>query len=636
MTSNKIIGIDLGTTNSAVAVLEAGKPTILINSEGGRTTPSVVAYSNDQIIVGDLAKRQAVVNTSNTVYSIKRSMGTQKLTKLGDKEYTPEQISAFILQKLKKDAEEVLGEKITKAVITVPAYFSDAQRKATKDAGEIAGLNVLRIVNEPTAAALAYGLDKTHAHTILIFDFGGGTFDVSILELENGVYEVKATAGDNRLGGDDIDQKLIDYFASEFKKIEGMDLTKDKMAMQRLKDEAEKVKKELSTTSKATVNIPYLTVTPTGPKHLNIELTKAKFEELNADIFKRLEAPVKQALADAKLEADKIDEVLLVGGSTRIPKVVEIVEKLTGKKANKTINPDEVVALGAAVQGGVLGGDIKDVLLLDVTPLSLGIETLGAVFTKLIERNTTIPTKKSQVFSTASDNQPAVDIHVLQGERPLVKDNITLGRFQLSGILPAPRGIPQIEVTFDIDANGVVNVSAKDLGTGKAQTVKISASNNLSKDEIEKMKKQAKEHEDDDKAAKDKIDNLNNAETLVYSVDNLIKEEKDKISKEDVTEITKLKEELKQSITNSSDDLVAKTEKLQQKVYDISKKIYQNASAGQGAPDFTKAADNMFSGEGNAEDNNSSAEGKTVDASYTVDKDEDKDKDSKAKDKKKK
>jgi molecular chaperone DnaK len=541
-------------------------------------------------------------------------MGTSTKVKLKDKEYTPEQISAFILQKLKKDAEDKTGEKIRKAVITVPAYFTDSQRKATKAAGEIAGLEVLRIINEPTAAALAYGLDKKQEHNILVFDLGGGTFDVSILELSDGVFQVKSTSGDNHLGGDDFDQKIIDYLIDEFKKKEGIDLKEDKMALQRLKDEAEKAKIELSSTIKTTINIPYITATPSGPKHLNIELTRAKFEDLCSDLFKKIKGPLQQAIDDSKLDLKDIDEVILVGGSTRIPKITEIVKEYTQKTANKSINPDEVVAMGAAIQGAVLAGDVKDVLLLDVTPLSLGIETLGGVFTKLIEKNTTIPTKKSQVFSTAADNQTAVDIHVLQGERPLAKDNLTLGRFQLTGIPPAPRGVPQIEVTFNIDSNGIIHVSAKDLGTGKSQEIKITESESLSKEEIEKMKEEAKAHADEDKKVKEKIEVKNQAETLVYTVENLIKESKDKLDKKEVEDLESLKKDLKESIDKDSDDIKEKKDKLQEKLYSISQKIYQQAQNTQQAKQKNK---NEKSKDSKKEDS------KTVDADYSVEDDED-------------
>ncbi|MDD3084874.1 MAG: molecular chaperone DnaK, partial [Candidatus ainarchaeum sp.] len=623
MAKEKIIGIDLGTTNSAVAIVEAGKPEILINSEGGRTTPSVVAYSNNSIIVGALAKRQAVANPKNTIYSIKRDMGSSKKVRLEDKDYTPEEISAKILQKLKKDAEDAIGQKVTKAVITVPAYFTDAQRKATKDAGQIAGLEVLRIINEPTAAALAYGLDKKHAHSILVFDLGGGTFDVSILELDDGLFEVKSTNGDNQLGGDDFDQKIMDYLVSEFKSKEGIDLTKDQMAMQRLKDESEKAKIELSQTLKTTINIPYITATPEGPKHLNIELTRAKFESLCADAFKRLEGPIRKAIEDSKLDVSKIDEVILVGGSTRIPKVQEIVEKFTNKKPNRSINPDEVVAMGAAIQGAVLGGDITDVLLLDVTPLSLGIETLGGVFTKLIERNTTIPTKKSQTFSTAADSQTAVDIHVLQGERPMATDNHTLGRFQLVGIPAAPRGVPQIEVTFDIDSNGIIHVSAKDLGTGKVQKIQITSTTNLSKEDIEKMKTEAEAHAEEDKKVREQIESINNAETLIYSVDNLVKESKEKLDATEVEELTKLKDDLKSSVDSKSDDVKDKTEKLQKKLYELSSKLYQqtqNAEQGKekASPEGSSTKDNTV--DANFTEENEDTEDKTADDKKEEDK----------------
>jgi molecular chaperone DnaK len=553
---SKIIGIDLGTTNSVVAVMEGGEPVVIANQEGGRTTPSVVAFAkSNERLAGQVAKRQAVTNAENTVYSIKRFMGRRydevneemkmvpyKVTRstngdarveISGKEYSPPEISAMILQKLKSAAEDYLGQKVEKAVITVPAYFNDAQRQATKDAGRIAGLEVLRIINEPTAAALAYGLDKKKDETIAVYDFGGGTFDISILEVGEGVVEVKATNGDTHLGGDNLDQRIIDWIIDEFKKDQGIDLSKDKMALQRLKEAAEKAKMELSTVQETEITLPFITADATGPKHLNLKLTRAKFESLVDDILQRSIGPCKQALSDAGVKPSDIDEVVLVGGTTRIPKVQQIVRELFGKEPHKGVNPDEVVAVGAAVQAGVLGGEVKDVLLLDVTPLSLGIETLGGVFTKLIERNTTIPTRKSEIFSTAADNQTSVEIHVLQGERPMARDNRTLGKFHLVGIPPAPRGVPQIEVTFDIDANGIVNVSAKDLGTGKEQKITITSSSGLSKDDINKMVKEAEAHSDEDKRKREEIEARNRADSLVYQTEKMLNEHRSKLSDSD-------------------------------------------------------------------------------------------------------
>jgi molecular chaperone DnaK len=553
---SKIIGIDLGTTNSVVAVMEGGEPVVIANQEGGRTTPSVVAFAkSNERLAGQVAKRQAVTNAENTVYSIKRFMGRRydevneemkmvpyKVTRstngdarveISGKEYSPPEISAMILQKLKSAAEDYLGQKVEKAVITVPAYFNDAQRQATKDAGRIAGLEVLRIINEPTAAALAYGLDKKKDETIAVYDFGGGTFDISILEVGEGVVEVKATNGDTHLGGDNLDQRIIDWIIDEFKKDQGIDLSKDKMALQRLKEAAEKAKMELSTVQETEITLPFITADATGPKHLNLKLTRAKFESLVDDILQRSIGPCKQALSDAGVKPSDIDEVVLVGGTTRIPKVQQIVRELFGKEPHKGVNPDEVVAVGAAVQAGVLGGEVKDVLLLDVTPLSLGIETLGGVFTKLIERNTTIPTRKSETFSTAADNQTSVEIHVLQGERPMARDNRTLGKFHLVGIPPAPRGVPQIEVTFDIDANGIVNVSAKDLGTGKEQKITITSSSGLSKDDINKMVKEAEAHSDEDKRKREEIEARNRADSLVYQTEKMLNEHRSKLSDSD-------------------------------------------------------------------------------------------------------
>ncbi|SHF48744.1 molecular chaperone DnaK [Desulforamulus putei DSM 12395] len=573
----KVIGIDLGTTNSCVAVMEGGEAVVIPNAEGGRTTPSAVGFSKTgERLVGQVAKRQAVSNPDRTVLSIKRYMGTNHKVTIDGKEYTPQEISAMILSKLKADAEAYLGEPVTQAVITVPAYFSDAQRQATKDAGKIAGLEVLRIINEPTAAALAYGLDKEEDQTILVFDLGGGTFDVSILELGDGVFEVKATSGNNRLGGDDFDQRIIDYLVAEFKKDTGIDLTKDKMAMQRLKEAAEKAKIELSGVVTTNINLPFISVGPDGPLHLDMNLTRAKFEELTADLVEKTMGPTRQALADSGLDVKDIDKVLLVGGSTRIPAVQEAIRKFLGKEPHKGINPDECVAIGAAIQAGVLAGEVKDVLLLDVTPLSLGIETLGGVFTKLIERNTTIPTSKSQIFSTAADNQTSVEIHVLQGERPMAADNKTLGRFQLTGIPPAPRGVPQIEVKFDIDVNGIVSVSAKDLGTGKAQSISITGTGALSEEEINRMVQEAEKYAEEDKKRKEAVEVKNQADSMIYQAEKAIKDLGDKADKAKVEAVQKAIEELRQAMNgNDIDRIKNKLEELTKPLYELTSAMYQ-------------------------------------------------------------
>ena len=577
----KIIGIDLGTTNSCVAVLEGGEPHVIPNPEGNRTTPSVVAIKKDgEELVGETAKRQAVTNVDNTVSSIKRKMGTKEKVEIDGKKYTPEEISAKILMKLKTDAEAYLGEKVTEAVITVPAYFNDSQRQATKNAGKIAGLDVKRIINEPTAAALAYGIDKQDStHTVLVYDLGGGTFDVSILELGDGIFEVKSTSGNNHLGGDDFDQRIMDYLVSEFKKDNGVDLSKDKMAMQRIKDAAEKAKKDLSGMTTAQISIPFIAQNDGGPLHLEVSLTRSKFEELNMDLFESTLGPVKTALKDAKLKASDINKVLLVGGSTRIPYIQELVKKELGQEPSKGVNPDECVAMGAAIQGGVLTGEVNDLVLLDVTPLSLGIETLGNVMTVLIPKNTTIPTSKSQVFSTAADNQPAVDIHILQGERPMVQDNKTLGHFQLTGIPPAPRGIPQIEVKFDIDANGIVNVSAKDLGTGKEQSITITSSTNLTDEEIDKMVKEAEANKEADEKRKEEAETRNEADSLVFQTEKAIKDLGDKVSDSDKEEAEELIKKLKEALEKDNiDDIKEAKDKLQEKAMALATKAYEEAA----------------------------------------------------------
>ncbi len=601
----KIIGIDLGTTNSCVAVMEGGEPVVITNPEGARTTPSVVAFAkNDERLIGQVAKRQGITNPDRTISSIKREMGSNYKVTIDDKNFTPQEISAMVLQKLKADAESYLGETVSQAVITVPAYFSDAQRQATKDAGKIAGLEVLRIINEPTAAALAYGLDKDNDQKIMVYDLGGGTFDVSILEIGDGVFEVLATSGDNRLGGDDFDDRIVKWLADEFQKENGIDLRVDKMALQRLKEAAEKAKIELSGVTTANINLPFITADATGPKHLDVTLSRAKFNELTADLVEKTIVPVRNAMSDAGLSSNDIDKVLLVGGSTRIPAVQEAVQKITGKEPTKGINPDECVAMGAAIQGGVLGGDVKGLLLLDVTPLSLGVETLGGICDKVIERNTTIPTNKKKIYSTAADNQPSVEIHILQGEREMAGDNKSIGRFNLTGIPPAPRGVPQIEVTFDIDANGILNVSAKELGTGAEQKITITTSTNMSDEEIEKAVADAEKFAEADKARKEAIDVKNNADNLIYQCEKALADAGDKINENDKQmvqgEIDKLKEAVK---SDNTETIKAATESLTQKFSAIAQQLYQQAAPQDGQPAPDAPQDNVVDADFTVKDN---------------------------------